>query len=108
MDDATDSGGRRPRSLRGGNRGTGSLGGAGRTMGIVALAVVARSVRVAEFGQREAIVDGDGVPRRGFLRSSVCRNETQERAPMGLWAESAPPRSETGGKGEQQSGVVLS
>ena len=30
MDDATPASGRRPRSLKGGNRGTGSLGGAAR------------------------------------------------------------------------------
>jgi hypothetical protein len=87
MDDATGSGGRRPRSLKGGNRGPGSLGGAAGTMGILALAVVYRLVRLAEIGQREAIVDEDEVRRQGYarpLRSSVCWNETQERGPMRL------------------------
>ena len=110
MDDAPDSGGRRPRSLKGGNRGPGSLGGAARTMGILALAVVYRLVRLAEIGQHEAIVDGDGVRRQGYarsLRSSVCWNERQERAPMRLWAEPLAHRPRSGGKGERQSGVVL-
>ena len=82
MDDATASGGRRPRSLKGGNRGPGSLGGAAGTMGILGLAAVYRLVRHSEIGQHEAIVDGDVVRRQGYARSSVRRNETQERAPM--------------------------
>ena len=79
LDEATGSGGRRPRSLKGGNRGPGSLGGAVGTMGILALAEVYRLVRLSEIGQHEAIVDGDGVRRQGYarsLRSSVCWNET--------------------------------
>src|SRR5262245_41620655 len=84
MDEATDTGGRCPTSLRGGNRGTGSLGGAARPMGIVTLTVVAESVRLVEFGQRRAIADGNGVARRGWLRSGACWTEMLERAPMRL------------------------
>jgi len=61
-DEAAYPGGRRPRSLRGGNRGTGSLGGAA-AMEIVVLAVVARCAWLAEFGPREAVAGGDGVAR---------------------------------------------
>src|SRR5262249_32247795 len=76
----TCSGGRRPRSLRGGNRGPGSLGGA--AMGIVVLPVVARCAVVVEFGPGEAGGDGDGGARRVTLRRRVCWNDGQERAPM--------------------------
>jgi len=82
MDEATGRGGRCPTSLRGGNRGPGSLGGAARTMGIVALAVVAGSVRLTESGWREAVADGDGVAKLGSLSRRICRNDTQERALM--------------------------
>src|SRR5262245_18710111 len=84
MDEATDTGGRCPTSLRGGNCGTGWLGGAARTMGIVALRVVAGFVRLVEFEQGRAIADGNGVARRGPLRSGACWSETPERAPMRL------------------------
>ena len=65
LDDATGSGGRRPRSLKGGNRGPGSLGGAASTMGILAFSEVHRLVRHSELGRHEAIVDGAGVRRQG-------------------------------------------
>ena len=84
MDEATDTGGRCPTSLRGGNRGPSSLGGAARTMGMVALRVVAGSVRLVEFEQRGAIADGQGVARRRWLRSGACWTETPERASMQL------------------------
>ena len=107
MDGATDSGGRRPRSLKGGNRGTGSLGGAARTMGIVALTVVAGSGRLVEFGQRRAIADGDGVASRGWLRWDACWTETPARASIRLWAAPFPDRPRIGSRGERHSGVVV-
>ena len=82
MDEATGTGGRCPTSLRGGNRGPGSLGGAARTMGIVASPVMGGSVRLAESGWREAVADGDGVAKPGSLGRRISRNETQERALM--------------------------
>jgi len=107
MDEATDTGGRCPTSLRGGNRGTGSLDGAGRTMGIVALTVVVGSVRLVEFGQGRAIADGNEAARRGSLRSGACWTGTPQRAPLRLQAEPLARRPGSGGKGERQSGAVL-
>src|SRR5258708_34670614 len=71
-DEAAYTGGRRPRSLRGGNRGTGSLGGAG-AMEIVVLAVVARCAWLAGFGGRGAAGGGEGGARRGALRRQWIR-----------------------------------
>ena len=51
-----------------------------RTMGIVALLVVARSAGLAAFELREAVADRDGVARRATVRRRVCSNDTQERA----------------------------
>jgi len=53
-------------------------------MRIVALRVVAGVVRLVEFEQGRAIADGNGVARRGPLRSGAWWSETPERAPMRL------------------------
>src|SRR5260370_36178285 len=76
-DEAAYTGGRRPRSLRGGNRGTGSLGGAG-AMEIVVLAVVARCAWLAEVGPREAVARGGGGARGGPLRRRGGPSETPQ------------------------------
>src|SRR5260370_41450670 len=63
-DEAAYTGGRRPRSLRGGKRGTGSLGGA-RAMDVVVLAVVARRGWVGGVGARVRVAGVGRVAKRG-------------------------------------------
>ena len=77
-------------------------------MGIVALAVVVRCARLAEFEQHEAATEGAGEPRRGSLGARRYRNSVHDRAAMRFRAERRPRRLMTGGTDEHRLGVVLS